>query len=375
MAYFNNAATTYPKPQEVYSFMDEYNRKSGSEEGRGNTDGKLISQTRMLVKQILHCENKEVVFTPSNTIAMNMIIQGIIKAGGISNVYISPFEHNAVTRILHVYREAINIILLPVKKSLEYDLNQINYDFDNEKPDLIIISHASNVCGLIAPIEKIFACAKKHNAITVLDMAQTAGLIDIDLNSQYIDYPVFAGHKTLYGPTGVSGFICTSSSSLSPVLFGGTGVDSLNQDMPRTIPEKFEMGTHNMGGIAGLYSALKWIQSVSIAEIWKIEQRNKEKLLDILQRYDNLKIVGYNPLLESVGVISVLFDGYSSESIGEVFKKHNVTVRTGLHCAPYAHQFLGTSPGGTVRFSISYFTTDEDFEQLINILDYIEENG
>jgi cysteine desulfurase family protein len=380
MAYFDNAATTYPKPDTVYQYMDEYYRSSGGSAGRGNhsmatVSGNLVAETRKLINELLHCPTKQVVFTPTATIALNMIIQGIAETG-IRNVYVSPFEHNAVTRTLH-HIEATNgirINQLSVNKDFKYNLEAIRYQFDAVRPDLVIVSHASNVFGLIAPVEEICSLAKKHNATTLIDMAQTAGLVDCNVGLQTIDFAVFAGHKSLYGPTGISGFVMNPSIDLPAVLFGGTGYDSSNQDMPNRLPEKYEMGTLNTSGIAGLNAALKWIKETTIEKLWEKDQINRQKLIDVLSGYDFISIVGDNDDNEYVGIVSCLIDGISSDSAGSIFDKQYVSVRTGLQCAPLAHKFLGTYPAGTIRFSVSYFTVDEDFEALKQALDYIEEN-
>ena len=380
MAYFDNAATTYPKPDTVYQYMDEYYRSSGGSAGRGNhsmatVSGNLVAETRKLINELLHCPTKQVVFTPTATIALNMIIQGIAETG-IRNVYVSPFEHNAITRTLH-HIEATNgirINQLSVNKDFKYNLEAIRYQFDAVRPDLVIVSHASNVFGLIAPVEEICSLAKKHNATTLIDMAQTAGLVDCNVGLQTIDFAVFAGHKSLYGPTGISGFVMNPSIDLPAVLFGGTGYDSSNQDMPNRLPEKYEMGTLNTSGIAGLNAALKWIKETTIEKLWEKDQINRQKLIDVLSGYDFISIVGDNDDNEYVGIVSCLIDGISSDSAGSIFDKQYVSVRTGLQCAPLAHKFLGTYPAGTIRFSVSYFTVDEDFEALKQALDYIEEN-
>ena len=380
MAYFDNAATTYPKPDTVYQYMDEYYRSSGGSAGRGNhsmatVSGNLVAETRKLINELLHCPTKQVVFTPTATIALNMIIQGIAETG-IRNVYVSPFEHNAVTRTLH-HIEATNgirINQLSVNKDFKYNLEAIRYQFDAVRPDLVIVSHASNVFGLIAPVEEICSLAKKHNATTLIDMAQTAGLVDCNVGLQTLDFAVFAGHKSLYGPTGISGFVMNPSIDLPAVLFGGTGYDSSNQDMPNRLPEKYEMGTLNTSGIAGLNAALKWIKETTIEKLWEKDQINRQKLIDVLSGYDFISIVGDNDDNEYVGIVSCLIDGISSDSAGSIFDKQYVSVRTGLQCAPLAHKFLGTYPAGTIRFSVSYFTVDEDFEALKQALDYIEEN-
>ena len=180
MAYFDNAATTYPKPECVYEFMDTFYRNNGGSAGRGQyqlaqTASGLITDTRNRIKTLLHCPAKQVVFEPSATIALNIIIQGVIKSGA-KNVYISPFEHNAVTRTLHYYEAvgAINVQQLTVTKDLSFDLPKIRYQFEAVKPDFVIVCHASNVIGLIAPVVDIFTLAKRHDAITLVDMAQTA---------------------------------------------------------------------------------------------------------------------------------------------------------------------------------------------------------
>lgn len=380
MAYFDNAATTYPKPECVYSFMDQFYRQSGGNAGRGHysiaqSAGELILDTRKRLQELLHCPAKQVVFSPTATIALNIIIQGII-ALGIKNIYISPFEHNAVTRTLHHYERIgrISVTQLSVTKDLKYDLEKIRYQFDAVKPDLVIVSHASNTIGLIAPIESIFPLAKKYDAYTLVDMAQSAGLVDCNIGLNCIDFAVFAGHKTLYGPTGIAGFVMEPSVKLPAVLFGGTGYESANQDMPESIPEKYEMGTLNIAGIAGLNASLKWIQEKTIESIAQKERENREKLLEILGNYDFIRIVGNYESNEYVGIVSCLIDGIGSDSAGNIFDRQGVSVRTGLHCAPLAHKFIGTYPAGTIRFSVNYFTSEEDFEQLIEALDFIEEN-
>lgn len=380
MAYFDNAATTYPKPECVYTFMDQFYRQNGGNAGRGHysiaqSAGELILDTRKRIQELLHCPAKQVIFTPTATIALNIIIQGII-ASGVKNIYISPFEHNAVTRTLHHYEqiERISVMQLSVTKNLKYDLEKIRYQFDAVNPDLVIVSHASNAIGLVAPIEDIFSLAKKYDAYTLVDMAQSAGLIDCNIGLNCIDFAVFAGHKTLYGPTGISGFVMEPSIKLPAVFFGGTGYESANQDMPESIPEKYEMGTLNIVGIAGLNASLKWIQETTMETLAQKEQENRGRLLTILNNYDFIHIVGNNESNEYVGIVSCLIDGISSDSAGNIFDRQGVSVRTGLHCAPLAHRFMGTYPAGTIRFSVNYFTSEEDFEQLIEALDFIEEN-
>ena len=380
MIYFDNAATTYPKPEIVYSYMDSFYRVNGANAGRGHyelaqTAGSLIADTRRQIQELLHCPAKQVVFEPTATIALNIIIQGMIRKGA-KNIYISPFEHNAVTRTLHHYEGNGEIIVhqLFVSEEMIYDLQRIQYQFDSVKPDFVIISHASNVFGLIAPVEDIFALAKKYDAVTLVDMAQTAGLVDCNIGLDTIDFAVFAGHKTLYGPTGISGFVMKPQIKLPAVIFGGTGYESANQDMPESLPERFEMGTLNISGIAGLCAALKWLKEQTVESIWTQEVENRKKLIALLEEYEFIKIVGNYEHCKYVGIVSCLIDGISSDSVGNVFDRCGIAVRTGLQCAPLAHQFMGTYPEGTVRFSVGYFTEDEDFKGVREGLEFIEEN-
>ena len=380
MAYFDNAATTFPKPETVYQSMDQFQRQTGGSFGRGNYEFSnsakgMVDDTRKAIKQLLHCPAKQVVFEPSATISLNIIIQGIIQKGA-RNIYISPFEHNAVTRTLHHYKKRgqIKVEELAVDQKLNYDIQRIRFQFETTPPDFVIVSHASNVIGLVAPVEEIFSLAKEFHAITLLDMAQTAGLVDLDIGKEIIDFAVFAGHKTLLGPTGISGFVMKPGIELEPVFFGGTGFDSANQDMPTSLPERFEFGTMNTVGIAGLNASVKWILQQGVDALAAAEAENRNKLLTLLREYDYVSIIGDIDGRDYVGIVSCVIDDISSDIAGQLFSERNIAVRTGLHCAPNAHKFLKTFPAGTIRFSVNSFTTDEDFEVLREALEDINDN-
>lgn len=380
MAYFDNAATTFPKPECVYEQMDSFYRSVGGSAGRGSYSAalsakELMNDTRKRISNLLLCPAKQVVFEPTATIALNIILQGLISAGA-RTFYISPFEHNAVTRTLHHFETQgkISVKQLFVSKKLQYDLQRIKYQFDEDRPDVVVLSHASNVIGLVAPVEKIFNLAKNYNAKTVLDMSQTAGLVECNVGQEAFDFAVFAGHKTLLGPTGISGFVMKPEINLPTVLFGGTGFESANQNMPQSLPERFEMGTVNTSGIAGLNAAVKWIQSQTVPSLYLEEQKKRKALLNLLNKYDFINIIGNEPSREYLGIVSCVIDSVSSDTAAQLFSERNISVRTGLHCSPLAHKFLGTYPSGTIRFSVNYFTTQEDFFDLQAALDDIEEN-
>lgn len=382
MAYFDNAATTFPKPEQVYTLTDKFYREYGVNVGRGQhklafAASKLVEETRKLLLDMFNCPAKKVVFTPSATIAMNIVLQGLDIRDNYT-IYLSPFEHNAVTRVVYalqgIYKLKV-IELVVDKKTLQYDIEQIKYQFTENKPNLVVMSHASNVCGVVAPIKDICNMSKAYGATNVIDMAQTAGLIETDLCSDIYDYAIFAGHKTLYSEFGIAGFICKADSDLKPMLFGGTGVDSANQELPNTIPERFEIASPNIRAIASLNASLKWLNEHAIHSISVKEKENHEKLLRLLSEFDNITVIAPCDSQNSIGVVSVVFDGYSSDSIGAILSDNNIAVRTGLHCAPSAHKFLDTFPAGTVRFSVSYFNTNDDFRELKEALEYIYENS
>ena len=381
IAYFDNAATTFPKPEEVYQFTDEFYRTCGVNVGRGqhklaSKAAKLMQDTREKLLSMFHCPSKKVVFTHTATEAINLVLQGLPVSDNY-NVYISPFEHNAVTRVLNYLQSIydINIIQLAVeKKTLKYDIEKIKNQFAENKPNWMIVSHASNVCGVVAPIQTLSNLAKEYDAITVIDMCQTAGLIETDLSNQNIDFAIFAGHKTLYSPLGVAGVVSNFAIKPNPLIYGGTGVESANQTLPESVPERYEVASPNIAAIAGLYASLEWMNKIGYQTIFEKEQLNKEKLISVLKKFSNIKVVD-NTQTESIGVVSCVFEGYSSDSIGQILSDQNIAVRTGLHCAPYAHQFLGTFPAGTIRFSVSYFNDETDFDRLEAALAFIEENS
>jgi len=248
-----------------YSVMDQTNRTLSINAGRGSYHAareasNLITETKALLRKLVHVDsNSAVVFSSSVTVAMNQIVNGIEWKEGVT-VYVSPYEHNAVARTLHkVSKEKkIKISLLPVDaKSLEIDLEKTKYVFSQDKPYAVFCTHVSNVTGYVLPIQEIFEEAKKHGAVTILDSAQSLGLIDVDARVIGADIIAFAGHKTLYGPFGIGGFINVTGIKLAEFITGGTGSDSLNLEMPEGNEAKYEASSCNVVAIAGLNAAIK----------------------------------------------------------------------------------------------------------------------
>ena len=379
-AYFDNAATTFPKPSSVYDYADAFYRNSGGNIGRGGNAlavaaGDVAKAAKENLRKLYGCPVSEVVFTASATDALNRILLGLgLAADDI--VYCTPFEHNAVTRPLFHLAETAGIEV----KMLSFDTaalvphyKEIEEDFADQPPRIVVMTHASNVCGAVVPVERIARMAKAHGATTVIDMSQTAGLLPLQLSSNLFDFAVFAGHKTLYGPFGVGGFFCKRGTTLKPVVFGGNGINSIDQRLPENIVQMEEIGSQNTYAIAGLKASTDWILEQGLEEVRKTEMKNRERLLECLRAADFCSLVGENMECERIGVVSALFDGYSPDEGEMVLGRCGVAVRSGIQCAPYAHRFLGTLLAGTIRFSVSALTGDPEFEALERALDTIEE--
>lgn len=234
IAYFDNAATTFPKPECVYGFTDSFYRTCGVNVGRGqhklaSKASSLVEETRELLLELFHCPTKKVVFSHTATEALNLILRGLPIADNYT-IYISPFEHNAVTRVLTYLQGLYDIDIETLsfnKETMTYDFPKIRNQFAAKKPNWMIISHASNVCGIVSPIVELCKISKEFGSINIIDMCQTAGLIDTDLGNEYIDFAVFDGHKTLYSPLGIAGIVSDFKIKPAPLLYGGTGIISL----------------------------------------------------------------------------------------------------------------------------------------------------
>ena len=370
IAYFDNAATTYPKPDIVYKFADSFYRSSGGNIGRGGNAlaaaaGHVAKQAKDKLRKLYHCPAREVVFTYSATDALNRILLGLGVCAG-DNVYVSPFEHNAVTRpINHLAKKRdVQVHVLTFDHvNLMPDMGTIDASFATMPPRLVVLTHASNVCGAVVPVKDICSLAKQYGATTVVDMSQTAGLLDLGLESPEIDFAVFAGHKALYGPFGIGGFFCRRGTRLSPVFFGGNGINSIQQDMPDDIVQMEEIGSQNTYAIAGLKASTEWIIEHSMDAIRAREEQARDNLVKLLVQ-GGAHVVGESMTCERIGVVSALFDRYTPDEMEVILGGLGVAVRSGIQCAPYAHDFLGTLPTGTVRFSVSALTKPQDFEVL-----------
>lgn len=374
MIYLDNAATTFPKPETVYRKMDWANRNIAVNAGRGSYKvaqeaSNLIENTRKKLVEVVHGIGIETaVLTSSATASMNIILNGLDFARG-DIIYVSPYEHNAVARTLHrIAREKeACIVELPLKDNMEIDLEKTKYMFIKDKPRCVCCTHVSNVTGYILPVKEIFGLAKSYNAITVLDAAQSYGLVDINVREYKSDFIVFAGHKTIYGPIGVSGFIDNSAIDLKPYFVGGTGSESLKLDMPKERPEKYEAASKDMVAIAGMHEALAVLNRQKNYE-W--ERKLTDYTVEKLRSIKNVLLYTPEEPERHIGVISFNVMGYKSEDIGLILDQDfDIAVRTGYHCAPFIHKYLNDeSYLGTVRVGLGQFNTKEDINQLVDAI-------
>ena len=374
MIYLDNAATTFPKPERVYTALETANRELSFNAGRGSykaarAASAIIDDTKNRLLSLFHATGyADIVFTPSVTHALNQVLNGLDLTGN-SVIYVSPYEHNAVART--VYQLSVNsgasVKMLPLTKDLQIDLEKAKYQFSINSHSVVILNALSNVTGYILPVAEIFLMAKEYGAITVLDAAQAAGLIDLDMPALNADVLCFAGHKTLMGPFGIGGFLIKHGITLKKVLTGGTGSASLTLDMPEEAPGRYEASSTNVVAIAGLNASLK---GLDINEHRKTLRELTEYLLEALNGIPSVNLMGTFDTDKTLGIVSFVVEGYQSDEVGIILDdEYDIAVRTGYHCAPYIHDYLDDKPyHGTIRIGIGQFNTKEDIDALISAI-------
>lgn len=380
--YLDNAATTFPKPEIVYETMDRFIREECVNAGRGSYDlarksMQLIDDTRRLLLELVNAtQNGKVIFSPSATIATNQILRGL-EWENIQNVYVSPFEHNAIMRTLNSLKKKndFKINIIPFDNiTFELKEDDLRVMFSKDKPDLIVMSHVSNVTGYILPIRVCHDLAKKYAPINIVDCAQSLGLVNVDVQKEFseCDFIIFAGHKSLYGPFGTGGFISLGNRvKLSEVITGGTGSDSTNLEMPLGGEAYYEAGSYNVHAIAGLNAAIKWINETGIEKIYLHKKEITEKLIDGLKEIDDIEIYIPENLENHIGVVSFNLADYNSEDVGKILSsEYQIMVRIGHHCAPLIGEFLdGYAVDGTIRLSVGYFNNLDDINKVIEVIE------
>ena len=379
--YLDNASTSFPKAPTVATAMSDYITNRGININRGSYAlaydvEDIIYTTRQRLNTLFNGHDpSHVVFTQNVTMSLNMVIKGLLKAG--DHVLVSSMEHNAVMRPLtQLLDKGITFDIIPCDKTGSIQLESMD-SLIRPNTVAMIINHASNVCGTIQPLESIGPICKAHSLQFIVDAAQTAGVIPIDVKVCHIDALCFTGHKGLLGPQGIGGIILTKemAQNLTPLIAGGTGSFSHLETLPTHMPDAFESGTLNLPGIIGLNEGLAYIESQGMENIHNHELALTQSFLEGLQSIDGINIVGKQNIQDRTAVVSITIDGMDPASIAyELESNYHIMTRVGLHCAPRAHQTLETYPEGTVRFSFGYANTHKDVETALSALHRIVKN-
>lgn len=376
--YFDNAATSFPKPDCVLEQMSYYMTGVGCNVNRGTyaqayCAGDILFDTRERICKLFNgsdCRN--VVFTSNITESLNVVIKGLLKSG--DHVLVSSMEHNAVMRpLVQLKSHGITFDRIPCNNLGELDTAPVS---SMVRPDTraVIMTHASNVCGTLLPIEWAGHFCREHNLFFIVDSAQTAGTFPIDMKTMNTDVLCFTGHKGLLGPQGTGGFILNERmvSLIEPLITGGTGSISHTEITPDFMPDRFEAGTPNLPGIYGLNAALRYIDETGIDNILQKELGLTEYFLHELKKNSRIKIIGKDDITGRAPVVSIQIPGMDiANAAYRLDSKYNIQTRVGLHCAPSAHKTLGTYPEGTIRFSFGHTNTKEEADHCLYALEEI----
>lgn len=381
--YFDNAATSFPKPEGVAEAVYDYIKNNGSNINRSSYSKayeaeNAVLETRSMLKSLFNApDESNVIFTSGDTMSLNMVTAGLAYRGG--HFITSSYEHNAVMRPLVEYAERGLITFDRVNCSEGESLKVSDMErLLKKETTAVIITHASNVCGTVLPIAAIGGFCHSHGLYFIVDAAQTAGSLDIDVRAMNIDALCFPGHKGLMGPQGVGGMILSGrlAERLGLWVLGGTGSVSHLETMPDFLPDRFEAGTLNIPGIMGLNASLKYILRVGTAAIREHERELTERFIRGVSEIDGVHPVGAYGDAEHAPVVSLVFDNMDAAEAAYILEdEFGILTRVGLHCAPAAHRALGTYPGGTVRFSFGFFNTREEIDYGIEAIGSICKRG
>jgi cysteine desulfurase/selenocysteine lyase len=382
LIYFDNAATSFPKPAPVVEAMSDFLANRAVNPGRSGFDlsletGRMVDEVRGRLDRFFNnpaAAPDRAVFTANATDALNLAIQGICCPG--DHVVATVLEHNSVLRPLAMLQKAgiITFDLVPCDMNGFVDPAAVEAAIA-PATRLVIMTHASNVCGAVQPAHEVGALCRDRGILFLLDAAQTAGLIPVDMTALQVDLVAFTGHKSLLGPTGIGGLIVGPDVHIRSTRWGGTGVRSASVEHPEDYPWRLEAGTLNTVGISGLAAAMDWIQVKGIDSILKHERELADRFLAGTAGLEKIEVHGcgdsHSTALgaDRLPVISITVPGRPVEQIGLFLDNDwNIAVRTGLHCAPLAHEAMGTAPEGTVRISFGPFNTTSDVDVAVTAL-------
>jgi cysteine desulfurase/selenocysteine lyase len=364
--YFDNAATSWPKPDSMIEAISRFSTGVGANPGRSGHSmsveaARIVYAAREAIASLIGANDPlSIVFTRNATEGLNTVLFGLLRPG--DHVITSSMEHNSVMRPLRALeRGGVAVSVVQCSATGEIAPDDVLHAI-GKQTKLIILTHASNVTGTLQPIADIGRIARERGIVFCVDAAQTAGCIPIDVVADTIDILVFTGHKSLYGPQGTGGFYLRSGleTFIEPLMRGGTGSRSEFEEHPEFMPDKFEAGTPNAIGLAGLGAGLEFVAKRGVAEIRRLEMELTGAFLDGLRAIPDAVVYGLDDIDHRTAVISFTIRGLTPSAIASALdERFSIMSRPGLHCAPSAHKTIGTYPQGTVRFSFSAFTTQE----------------
>ncbi|HSW36557.1 MAG TPA: aminotransferase class V-fold PLP-dependent enzyme [Candidatus Limnocylindrales bacterium] len=379
MIYLDNAATSWPKPEIVYRAMDSFARSCGANPGRASfrmavKAEETVRQTRASVKNFFGAARDDhVIFTLNCTDALNIALKGLLKPG--DHVITSHLEHNSVSRPLNRLKE-LGICYSRVSSSPEGLINPEEIKpLINAQTKLIVLSHASNVLGTVQPVQEIGRLAREHDLLFLLDVAQTAGEIPITMHEMGIDLMACPGHKGLFGPPGTGVLVFNGKIEINSLREGGTGSASEEPYQPKYYPDRLEAGTPNTHGIAGLKAGIEFIQQEGLLQIKNYTHKLLSSLLKGLSSIKGVTIYGSQDPCIRAGLVSFNIIGWEpQEAAAALDSRFAIACRAGLHCAPWTHKAIGTFPDGAIRFSLSYFNTEEEIASAISAVVNLAKN-
>ena len=364
MIYLDNGATSFPKPEEVYRFMDKFYREYGVNPGRSGYDlcmesGDMVEETRKLLAGFFGGGSPErLIFSYNSTDALNLAIFGMLRPG--DHAITTTLEHNSVLRPLyHLYEQGVEVDHVPFDGKGFVDPEDFARRF-KKNTRLVVVNHGSNVIGTVQPITQIGALCRRHGVPFLVDASQTAGKVPVDMESQNIDVVAFTGHKSLLGPTGIGGLCVGEDVEIAFTRAGGTGVRSAVRTHLPEYPFRLEYGTVNLLGVAGLNAGVKWILDRGLAAIHEHEMALVTRLRDGLRDEEGVTLYCQEDLAGHISVFLFNVDGLEAADTGCMLDvEHGIACRTGLHCAPLVHEQLGTDKiHGAVRFGVGPFNTE-----------------
>ena len=373
MIYFDNAATTLPKPKEVGEAIIEALNNFGNPSRGGHEyslrSSRILYETRELLAQLIGVENPlDIAFTGNSTMALNIAILGL---GLLENdeIITTTLEHNSVLRpIYKLEKNGIKVKFISSDKVGNIDYDELENSV-TEKTKVIIVTHASNLTGNLVNIDKIGKISKKHNLIFIVDGSQSLGVFPINVLKNNIDILCFTGHKGLMGPTGVGGIYVSPQIDIESYLVGGSGSHSFDHDHPKIMPDKLEAGTPNIHGIAGLNASLKYIFNLGIDTIREKELSLAQTFYEGIKGLPKIKIYGDFRIFYRAPIVTLNLEGVPSSDLADLLSEdYEIATRSGIHCAPLMHNDFKTNESGMVRFSFSHFNTMEEILKTIEIL-------